>query len=234
MSTTSTLVSNSYVSSNPDIKVRADENASQERIQVVRVDVGSGSSELPLTAPFPVTGNNNEGTAFTKPLTVAFKDVFTNTTTVPHTITYAGANYLLALSPDLELHFIDYSLLGETYSLTHSTDGTKTGATYARLGPSKEQYTTEYPLASSTVSNVSASTSSVTISASDSTRRKCCVSNDSAAECYLKLGSSASSTSFTIKLQKNDYYETPDGYTGIITAAWSSATGSARVTDLRI
>jgi hypothetical protein len=54
---------------------------------------------------------------------------------------------------------------------------------------------------------------------------------------YLKLGTSASTTSYTVTLAGAgaapfSYYEIPFGYTGAITAVWSSATGNARVTEV--
>jgi len=48
----------------------------------------------------------------------------------------------------------------------------------------------------------------------------------------LKLGATASISSFTVKMQTDSYYEVPFGYTGIIDGVWDSATGSARVTDI--
>lgn len=86
--------------------------------------------------------------------------------------------------------------------------------------------------ATATLSNVSASASSVTVLASNAARLGATVYNDSASSCYLKLGSSASSTSFTELLAPNAYYEVPFQYTGILTGIWVSAVGSARVTEL--
>lgn len=87
----------------------------------------------------------------------------------------------------------------------------------------------------STLSNVSASTSSVSILASNSSRKGMMVYNDSAANLYLKLGTTASATSFTVLIPGAGYYELPANpsvYTGAIDGIWSSATGTARVTEL--
>jgi hypothetical protein len=84
----------------------------------------------------------------------------------------------------------------------------------------------------STTSSVNASVSSTTVLASNSSRRGATVYNDSTAILYLKLGSGSSSTSFAVRMSGGGYYEVPFGYTGIITGTWSSATGSARVTEL--
>jgi hypothetical protein len=88
------------------------------------------------------------------------------------------------------------------------------------------------PASTATLSNVSGSTSSVTILASNTGRLGATVFNDSTATLYLKFGSAASTTSFTIKLFTDDYYEVPFGYTGIIDGVWASATGAARVTEI--
>jgi hypothetical protein len=49
---------------------------------------------------------------------------------------------------------------------------------------------------------------------------------------YLKLGATASATSFTTKMNPGAYYEVPFGYTGAIDGIWDTATGNARITEL--
>lgn len=82
-----------------------------------------------------------------------------------------------------------------------------------------------------TLTNVAASASSVTVLAANTGRLGATIYNDSSATLYLKYGSAASATSFTVKLNQDDVAEVNDGYTGIITGLWSSATGTARVTE---
>lgn len=83
-----------------------------------------------------------------------------------------------------------------------------------------------------TVSSVSGSATNAVILASNNSRTGATIYNDSSAVLYLKLGTTASTTSFTIKMQPDSYYEVPYGYTGDIHGIWASATGSARVTEL--
>jgi hypothetical protein len=84
-----------------------------------------------------------------------------------------------------------------------------------------------------TPANVAGSASSVTILAANILRKGSAVTNDSTANLYLLLGTSAASlTSYTVKLPPYAYYETPAGYTGQLTGIWDSAAGSARVTEL--
>jgi hypothetical protein len=88
-----------------------------------------------------------------------------------------------------------------------------------------------------TTSNVSGSASNVTLLASNTDRLGATIYNDSSAVLYLKLGATASATSFTVLLLGNGsgaggYFEVPAHYTGIIDGIWASATGAARVTEL--
>lgn len=88
--------------------------------------------------------------------------------------------------------------------------------------------------ATATLSNVSGSASSVTVLAANAARLGATVVNDSGAICYVKFGSTASATSFTYKLAAGDTLEVPFAYTGILTGIWTSATGSARVTEFTV
>lgn len=85
---------------------------------------------------------------------------------------------------------------------------------------------------SPTCSNVSAAVSDTELLDPNPNRLGCSIFNDSVATLYLKLGSGASSTSFTIALGRYDYYEAPANYVGRINGYWSAATGSARVTEI--
>ena len=86
--------------------------------------------------------------------------------------------------------------------------------------------------ATPTTSNVTAAVADTLLLASNPNRAGASIYNDSTASLYVKLGSGASTTSFTVKLNKDDYYEIPYGYTGIVHGYWSSASGAARVTEM--
>ncbi len=82
-----------------------------------------------------------------------------------------------------------------------------------------------------TLSNVTMTGSSVTLQASNTSRSNLMIFNDSGVVVYVKLGSTASSTSFTVKMVDQSYYELPTPvYTGIVTAL--GASGSVRVTEV--
>ncbi len=79
--------------------------------------------------------------------------------------------------------------------------------------------------------SVAASVTNVTLLADQPLRAGGSVYNDSTANMYLKLGATASTTSFTTIVRPNQYFEIPFGYQGIIDAVWSSATGNARIME---
>lgn len=79
--------------------------------------------------------------------------------------------------------------------------------------------------------NVSSSATTVTLLASNASRKGFTIYNDSTQILYLKFGAIASSTSFHVKMVADSYYESPAGfiYTGVIDGIWASANGAARV-----
>lgn len=89
-------------------------------------------------------------------------------------------------------------------------------------------------VSASTVTSVAASTSSVTLQASNASRKGWSCYNASTSVLYLKLGATASTTSYTLKLPEAVYYELPaiPIYTGVIDGIWDSTNGSAKVTEL--
>lgn len=87
--------------------------------------------------------------------------------------------------------------------------------------------------ATATLTNVSGSASSVTLLSLNANRKGFMIYNDSNADLYVKFGTTASVTSFTVKLGKDEFYEMNERvYTGRIDGIWSSATGAARITEL--
>lgn len=84
-----------------------------------------------------------------------------------------------------------------------------------------------------TKSAVNSGTSSVTILASNANRKGATVTNTDANALYLDLsGGTASSTSFSVAIAANGYYEVPFGYTGLITGIWAAdGAGQALVTE---
>lgn len=84
----------------------------------------------------------------------------------------------------------------------------------------------------STLSNVASSATSVVILATNTARKGATVYNDSTQILYLKFGTTASTTSFTVPLAAAAFFEVPSGYTGEMDGIWASANGNARVTEI--
>lgn len=97
------------------------------------------------------------------------------------------------------------------------------------------------PVASATtaLTNVAESASSVTVLASNANRLSFRIFNDSDAPVNFKCGAAASATSFTLRVLPRGDFSTKDipvNYTGIITGIWDTTPGtvghaSARITE---
>lgn len=85
--------------------------------------------------------------------------------------------------------------------------------------------------ATSTITQVGDSATSITLLALNTSRVGATISNDSTAILYLKLGATASTSSYTVKLTQDAHYEVPFGYTGIIDGIWASDAGGNALVD---
>lgn len=113
-----------------------------------------------------------------------------------------------------------------------ATAGSNTNGDYTQLSTDANGRTIiTSKTATATLSNVAGSATSVTLIASNTDRLGATIVNDSSVNLYVKFGSTASATSYTVKMVASAYYEVPYGYTGIITGIWDSATGNARVME---
>lgn len=86
-----------------------------------------------------------------------------------------------------------------------------------------------------TLTNVNDSNSNQTLLAANSARLQATIFNDSDQNLFVKFGTTASSTSFTVKMLPGAYYELPNMamYTGRIDGIWAAdSTGAARITEL--
>jgi len=81
--------------------------------------------------------------------------------------------------------------------------------------------------------SVASNAANVTLLAANAARKGAMITNDGSNNLFVKLGATASATSYTAKLIPGAYYELPSPvYTGIIDGIWDVATGSARITEL--
>lgn len=95
------------------------------------------------------------------------------------------------------------------------------------------------PVATPTLSNVAASATSVTLLSANTSRKQLILVNDSSSICYVKFGTTASTTSYTVQMpaiannQAAHLILNEDPiYTGRIDAIWASATGNMRITEI--
>jgi hypothetical protein len=85
---------------------------------------------------------------------------------------------------------------------------------------------------SATLANVASSATNVTLFASNAAAKGRMIHNDSTAVLYVKFGATATSSSYTVKMASDSYYEFPEPvYTGIVDGIWASANGAARCTE---
>lgn len=87
--------------------------------------------------------------------------------------------------------------------------------------------------ATATLTNVASSATNVTCLASNASRLGVNLYNDSTQVVYLKFGTTASATSYTLQMSAGAYWSMSGLiYTGRIDCIWASANGNARVTEL--
>jgi hypothetical protein len=82
------------------------------------------------------------------------------------------------------------------------------------------------------VSSANGSVTNFTVLAANGTRKKASFYKEGGSTCYIKLGATASTTSYTVAIGNNGYFETPDGYTGQVDIIFSNNAGVVRVTEI--
>lgn len=188
----------------------------------------SGRVELPATGTTLVVRNYGAARAYIKLGAVSVTAAATDYPIDPYTYE------VFTRDESTETYLAAICATGLTASLTLSTGtgGLAIDTTPAAIG---SVAVSAMPASSTaTLANVAGSASSVTVLAANSNRKGAVIHNDSTAILYLKFGATASTTSFTYKLNGGETFETamPVVYTGIIDGIWASATGAARVTEL--
>jgi hypothetical protein len=106
------------------------------------------------------------------------------------------------------------------------------GAEVRFLDCDTDSITVCQPEVTSSFSSVSASLSNVTLLAANPNRKRAVLFMDGTSTAFVKFGATASTTSFSIKIPAQTYYELSFGYVGIIDAIWSgTANGAVRITE---
>ena len=87
--------------------------------------------------------------------------------------------------------------------------------------------------ATSVLTTVASSASTVVLKAANTARLGLMIFNDSTAVLYLAFAATATTSAFTVKIGADGYYELPGPvYTGAVSGIWASANGNARVTEV--
>lgn len=121
------------------------------------------------------------------------------------------------------------SLFGQVYGTTDLVQ-----AKFDSVGNLGVNVNTSMTSSTPDVTSVNDSLTNVTLKAANPSRKGLTITNDSSARLYIKLGATATTTSYTVTLAQYGYYEVPFGYTGIVDGIWAADPndGGARVTEL--
>ena len=168
------------------------------------------------------------------------RDLLNATLTVQGTITEANSAAILAklvASPALEggnLATLAGAILASVMqSNTKQINGTTISVNAGNVDAGTQRVA-QGGAGTGTKTNVGSSASSVTILASNASRKGAIIYNDSTAILYLDLsGGTATSTSYSVQVGAQGYFEVPGPaiYSGLITGLWAAVNGNARVTE---
>lgn len=129
-------------------------------------------------------------------------------------------------------HLDDSIMAAGTYTSTLPTLST-TDKVLLQTTARGELLSSHGAFSTAAVTSTTVATSSVTVIAANSNRRALLLYNDGGNVVYVKFGTSASTSSFTVRLPANTVYELPvPMYSGIITAIRSSGTGAVLATEV--
>lgn len=181
-----------------------------------KVDVASLDQYTPISGRLPV-----DGSGVTQPVSAVSLPLPTGASTAA-----------LQTQPGVDIGDVTVNN-GAGASAVNIQDGGNSITIDGSLTVTGTTTTKEIRSATGTTTSVSDTASNVTLLASNASRLGATVYNDSTVNLFVKLGATASLTSFTVRLTPNAYYEVPYNYTGIIDGIWASdASGSARITEL--
>ena len=90
----------------------------------------------------------------------------------------------------------------------------------------------EYRAPTSAVNSVASLATTATLLAANANRNGATFYNASTSVLYLKLGATASLTSYSVQIAAGGYYEVPAWYSGVIDGLWASANGAVLVSEV--
>lgn len=190
------------------------------------LDTGAGTEyNIGISIRIPGSGGSVAGGTATNPLRIDP----TGTTTQP----ISAASLPLPTGAATEVT-LAARLADSTFTARVNTLGQKTAAnsTPVVLASDQSAIPVTQTAASATRTDVTSSASNVTLLALNTARKGATIYNDSTKKLYVKFGTTATTTDFTVLMNAGDYYEVPFGFTGRIDGIWASANGAARMTEL--
>lgn len=118
----------------------------------------------------------------------------------------------------------------EAFARTNELLATISTELAQKTEPTDTQTVSSAKSATASVTSVGDSATSVQLLAANASRLGASFYNTSTADLYLKLGATASTSDFTVKLVQGAFYELPPAtYTGRIDGIWASDAGGAVV-----
>lgn len=145
------------------------------------------------------------------------------------TLASIDTNFDVALSTRLA----DTTFTGRINTLGQKTMANSTPVVIASDQTSLS--TTEIKSGTTAITSVVGSTSNTIVLAANTSRLGATIFNGANKNMYLKLGATASTSSYTVVLSKDSYYEVPFSYTGTVDAVWATGvSGSALVTEFTV
>ena len=238
--------------------------------QTVRIGFFDNFSSPNYQACVELTGTDNTKVSLVSRSSSSASDLETVTVTLPWSLTTAALiNLRITVLPDRVVLYLDMAdgspptflamtknHIPPTYTSLLSGIGILNGtapstATLAvdmvylndynllQVQP-QDPYSPDADVPSTT--SVAAAVADTVLLVANKGRKIATIYNDSTALLYLKFGSGASTTSFTVRLASQAYYEVPNGmgnpggtsrpYNGAINGYWAAANGNARVTEV--
>ena len=98
------------------------------------------------------------------------------------------------------------------------------------VSPNSVSSTKPASSSTTTITSVAINAANVNLKAANTARLGLTIQNDTTQILYVKLGTTATSTSYTVKMGAGQYYEVPFGYVGNIDGIWASASGGGNAT----
>ena len=184
----------------------------------------SDATSLVIRTACWAAGLNESAIRMTDPIVDSTLAIPTRSVLVGHTTAGGGAYVNVKVNPSGALTTDVTATDLDIRNLTFAADKVDASGSIVK----------EIRAATSAVTAVADNAASVTLLAANANRLGASIENDSSAVLYVKFGTTASATDYTVRMVQYAYYEVPFGYTGRIDGIWATdpADGAARITEL--